>query len=224
MSVHVMRLRNRLHGRVVVIAAVAAAFAGGPTAATAAVYTVSGAQVSVSETQSTMTGGLNGNWTASVTEYRWNDATGRLIAWGTESFTGCLDRRRDGCDRTDPQGTMSFKFTAWQKYDPRSGYAFVTGACIHPVTGGTDGFRGARGVITMKDTLQSDSTVSTSYSGVLTIPAGVSTKSTGGGGSSLLTRVPGTRFFNVPGDPTHPGYYGVGGLARAAAPRVTCGS
>ena len=60
---------------------------------------------------------------------------------------------------------MSFKFIAWQKYDPQNEYAFVTGACIHPVTGGTGGFKGARGVIAMKDTPQSDGTVTTSYVG-----------------------------------------------------------
>ncbi len=65
---------------------------------------------------------------------------------------------------------MSFKFIAWQKYDPQNEYAFVTGACIHPVTGGTDGFKGAHGVIAMKDTPQSDGSVTTSYVGVLTIP------------------------------------------------------
>ena len=127
-----------------------------------------------------MTGGLSGDWTTPSIDYRYDEATGRLVAWGTESFSGCLDRRRNGCDRSDPSGTMTFKFKAWQKYDPQNGYAFVTGACIHPVTGGSGGFKGASGVIAMKDTPQPDGSITTSYVGVLTIPSGMTTKSTAG--------------------------------------------
>jgi hypothetical protein len=187
---------RRPRARFGALAAVIVAFAA-PTAAGAAVYSVYGSQLSTSETESTMTGGLSGGWTTTIADFRFDDASGRLVAWGTETFTGCLDRRRNGCDASDPSGTMSFTFRAWQQYDPQNGYAFVTGACIHPVTGGTDGFRGASGVIAMKDTLRPDGSVTTGYFGVLTIPSGSTTKSA----TAEETR-----------------------LLQAAAPRVTCGS
>ena len=97
-------------------------------------------------------------------DFRFDEATGRLVAWGTESFDGCLDVRRNGCDpcRTRAESLL-FKFIAWQKYDPQNSYAFVTGACIHPVTGSSGGFAGARGVIAMKDTPHPDGSVTTSY-------------------------------------------------------------
>lgn len=179
------------------VAAVVVAFAAAPVAATAGVYTVSGNQVPTANPElSTMTGGLNGDWTTTVAGWRFDDATGRGVAWGTETFSGCLDRLRNGCDTADPSGTMSFNFIAWQKYDPQNEYAFVTGACIHPVTGGTGGFKGAHGVIAMKDTPQSDGSVTTTYVGALTIPSGLSLKSAAAGGNRSL---------------------------QAATPRVTCG-
>ena len=159
--------RPRLRARV--LAAVVVVFAVAPMAATAGVYAVSGDQVAIDESSSTMTGGLKGTWTSFVADYRFDEATGRIVAWGTETFAGCLDRRLNGCDASDAQGTLSFKFVAWQKLDPQNGYAFVSGACIHPVTGGTGGLSGARGVITMKDTLQADGSVSTTYRGLSTI-------------------------------------------------------
>ena len=102
-----------------------------------------------------------------------------------------------GATLSDPRGTLLFKFIAWQKYDPQNSYAFVTGACIHPVTGSTGGFAGARGVIAMKDTPHPDGSVTTSYLGLLTIPSGVSTTSRGGRSDRSLLSV---------------------------SPRVTCGS
>ena len=177
--------RSRSPVRVGALAALVVACVLVPMTATAAVYPVSGSQVTISETESTMTGGLNGGWTTVIAGYRFDEQTGRLVAWGTESFSGCLDLRRNGCDASDPAGTMSFRFTAWQKYDPLNGYSFVTGACIHPVTGGTAGFRGAHGVIAMKDTPHADGTVSTSYAGVLDIPAGPSTKSVAGASRAM---------------------------------------
>jgi hypothetical protein len=197
MSSSTIRVRDRVRGRVAVLSAVVAVFAVAPMAATAAVYTVSGSQVSVSDTLATMTGGLNGTWTTTHVDFKFDEATGRLVAWGTESFDGCLDLRRNGCDLSDPHGTLLFKFVAWQKYDPQNSYAFVTGACIHPVTGATGGFEGARGVIAMKDTPHADGSVTTSYLGVLAIPSATSAKSRDGGRSRSLLSV---------------------------SPRVTCGS
>jgi hypothetical protein len=175
--------------RVAVLAAVVAAFVVVPLAATAAIYTVSGDQVPVSETSALMSGGLNGEWKTLTSDFRYDEATGRVVAWGTESFEGCVDRWRNGCDPSDPYGTMFFKFTAWQKYDTQTG-AFLTGACIHPVTGATGGFEGARGVIGMKDTLNADGSVSTSYRGVLNIPSSrVWTKSVSGARDRSLASV-----------------------------------
>ncbi len=177
---------NRLRGRVAVFAAVVAAFAVVPLAATAGIYAVSGSQVPVTDTLATMTGGLNGDWTTLSLDYRYDEQTGRLTAWGTESFQGCVDRGHDGCDSSDLQGAMFFKFAAWQQYDPQT-FAFKSGGCIHPVTGATGDFQGARGVIVMKDTPQPDGSISTSYWGVLTIPSGMATKSTGGQSRSIAS-------------------------------------
>ena len=177
--------RGKGHPRVRLgaVAAVVAAFAVAPAAATAAVYTVSGNQVAVSETDSTMTGGLSGKWTTTSIDYRFDESTGRLVAWGTEAFSGCLDRLRNDCDPSDPSGTMSFSFVAWQQYGATG---LVSGGCIHPVTGATAGFKGAHGVIGMKDTPQADGSVITTYFGVLTIPSGPSIKSTAGAGTRAL--------------------------------------
>jgi hypothetical protein len=186
---------NRLRGRIAVLAAVVAAFAVAPLAATAAIYPVWGEQVQVafdpstSTSTYTMTGGLVGNWVTVTTGFTYDAATGRFGAWGTESFDGCVDLRRDGCGPFDPHGTLSLTFKAWQQYDPQTG-AFISGGCIHPVTGGTGGFERARGVIGMKDTPNADGTVSTTYRGLLSIPSsGVWTKSVGGARDRSLASV-----------------------------------
>ncbi len=45
--------------------------------------------------------------------------------------------------------------------------ALLFGACVHPVTGGTEDFANAQGTITMKDTPKPDGSVVTTYVGKL---------------------------------------------------------
>ncbi len=111
--------RPRLRARV--LAAVVVVFAVAPMAATAGVYAVSGDQVAIDESSSTMTGGLKGTWTSFVADYRFDEATGRIVAWGTETFAGCLDRRLNGCDASDVQGTLSFSSSPGRSWIHKTG-------------------------------------------------------------------------------------------------------
>ena len=182
MSTRTMTGRTRVRGRIAVLAAVVAAFVVAPMAATAAVYTVSGSQVAVLRHD-----GDDDRWA----QRHLDDVAYRLSVRRSDRSSGCLGNRvLRRLPRCSPQRVRSvrtraesllFKFIAWQKYDPQNSYAFVTGACIHPVTGSSGGFAGARGVIAMKDTPHPDGSVTTSYQGLLTIPTVVSTKSRDGG-------------------------------------------
>jgi hypothetical protein len=191
MSTSTTSRRNRVRGRVAVLAAVVGAFALAPLAATAALYPVWGEQVQVSFDEATltstyrMTGGLVGAWTSVLDPARttFDPVTGAFEGWGTETFEGCVDRHPNGCGPFDPHGTLTFKFKAWQQLDPANGYVLVSGGCVHWVTGGTEGFRGAGGLITMKDTPNADGSVTTTYRGALNLwRPGVWTKSVGGAG------------------------------------------
>ena len=55
-------------------------------------------------------------------------------------------RRR--CDPGEPSGALGFDYVLWMQYDPDSGW-LIEGNCLHPVTGGSGDFAGARGVLTM---------------------------------------------------------------------------
>jgi len=147
------------------VAGVALAFAGQAGAATT--YTVSGGQTVVDESKGIfrMSGGLIGDWvTTSYTEL----GTSPLYrAKGTELFTGCLDRARDGsCGAHDPSGTLSFSFRYWAQFEPDG--QLVWGACAHPITDGTGAFAGASGLIVMVDR-PTPSGVETRYAGTITV-------------------------------------------------------
>ena len=62
-------------------------------------------------------------------------------------------------------------------YDPTSG-ALIKGQCQHPVVGSTGAFKGARGVVYMKDTPTASGVVSV-YSGTL-VYGGAATRSLAG--------------------------------------------
>jgi hypothetical protein len=84
---------------------------------------------------------------------------------GTEMFIGCHDRNRNAkCDKGEV-GTLRLTFTYWGTYDPATG-ALIKGQCQHPIVGGTGAFKGARGVVYMKDTPTANGVV-TVYSGTL---------------------------------------------------------
>lgn len=89
---------------------------------------------------------------------------------GQETFTGCIDRNRDGrCGRRDSRGTMNLTFLYWASFEP-DGTTLITGQCVHPITGGTGAFTGARGVLTMRDRLVG-SDVRTRYRGDIVLNA-----------------------------------------------------
>jgi hypothetical protein len=86
-------------------------------------------------------------------------------AAGTELFTGCHDRNGNKKCEAAEKGTLKFTFTYWGTFDPTTG-ALIKAQCQHPVVGGTGAFKGARGVVYMKDTPTASGVV-TVYSGTL---------------------------------------------------------
>src|SRR5262245_46833997 len=90
------------------VAGAALAFAGQAGAATT--HVVSGSQTVVDENAGTykMSGSLVGDWTQ--TSFTTLATSPLFRGKGTEVFSGCLDRARDGSCNGDPAGTLSFKF------------------------------------------------------------------------------------------------------------------
>jgi hypothetical protein len=102
-----------------------------------------------------MLGDLIGHWTVrsarglagySIPEEPWT-----LVHTGQERFVGCLDRNySQRCDPGEPSGALGFDYVLWMQYDPDSGW-LIKGRCLHPITGGSGDFAGARGVLIMRD-------------------------------------------------------------------------
>jgi hypothetical protein len=155
----------------VLIAALAALALAAPAGAKTTTYPVSGKQTVVDEQAGTykMSGGLVGDW--AITSFTEIAKTPLYKAKGTEHFSGCLDRGRDGSCANDPSGTLDFTFRYWAQFN---GAALIWGACWHPVTGGTGAFKGAQGVLTMTDTPVGDGNVRTDYIGSITLRNGSS--------------------------------------------------
>jgi hypothetical protein len=142
----------------------------------AATYQVAGKQtvIDADAGTSTMSGGLLGAW--KITSFEQVALSPYYEAKGTESFEGCIDRRRDRSCKGDPSGTLAFEFSYWATYGSADPASLVWGACWHPVVGGTGAFAGAQGALTMVDSPTS---------------AGVSTRSIGSWcstGATLLSR------------------------------------
>jgi hypothetical protein len=150
-----------------VLTAVVAALALAAPAG-ASTFALSGTQTVVDYNAGTfkMHGSLIGDWT--TTSYTELAQTPIYQAEGTERFTGCLDRRRDGSCWGDPSGTLLFAFTYSAVFDPGDPPPVVWGACMHPITGGTGSFAHARGVLVMVDT-PTPTGVQTAYIGNLTL-------------------------------------------------------
>ena len=157
------------------IAALAAALAlAAPAGAKTGTYTVSGKQIVVDQDKGIfkMAGGLIGDWT--ITSFTELAKTPLYKAKGTEHFSGCLDRARDGSCAGDPAGTLDFTFRYWARF---KGDALAWGSCWHPVSGGTGAFKGADGVIVMVDTPTGGLDSVTHYVGTLTLKNGSARKS-----------------------------------------------
>jgi len=88
---------------------------------------------------------------------------------GTERFAGCLDLNGDNACRNEPTGSMTFDYVSWIKFDPAllpDVFKELAGGCVHPVTGGSGAFAGARGLLTMRDRPVGDA-IETTYRGTV---------------------------------------------------------
>ena len=100
-----------------------------------------------------MLGDLIGRWTIrsarGLPGYFIPEAPWTMVQTGQERFVGCVDRNHSQrCDPGEPSGALGFDYVLWMQYDPDSGW-LIEGKCLHPVTGGSGDFAGARGVLTM---------------------------------------------------------------------------
>ena len=153
------------------VAAVAALALASP--AGAAAIEVSGSQRVIDDTTARMTGDLRGVWT--TTSFELVGVDPYVEGKGTETFTGCIDRRRDRSCAGDPSGTLSFEYRFWGLYGSPDPASQVWGACWHPVVSGTGAFAGAQGVLMFVDSPTSKG-LSTRYIGSLTLKRGGSAR------------------------------------------------
>ena len=144
-----MVIRKPLSRTIVATCAAALALAAPAAAGT---HQLSGKQITVDQEAGVfkMRGSLIGSW--KTTGFEELGTEPYYHARGTETFRGCLDRRRDGSCRRDPSGTLNFEFEYWGLFGSADPASLVWGACFHPVTSGTGDFAGAEGVIQMVDT------------------------------------------------------------------------
>jgi hypothetical protein len=121
----------------------ATATTGGPTT-----LHVEGTQTQVSENLYKSYGGLLGDfWILTFVPLYESDSL--VIGTGTERFVGCVDVNLDGnCEVSEPSGELLFDFVEWARFDPSTG-ALIESRCVHPITGGSESFQGARGLVTM---------------------------------------------------------------------------
>ncbi|MET0513596.1 MAG: hypothetical protein ABW135_18165 [Thermoleophilaceae bacterium] len=144
--------RPRFTRAALLLAACAAAVLAAAAPAGAKTHAVSGKQIVVNEEAGTskMRGGLIGAW--ALTSFEELETSPWYHAKGTETFKGCLDRRRDRSCKGDPSGTLSFTFEFWGLFASEDPASQVWGACWHPVVSGTGDFAGAQGVLVFADT------------------------------------------------------------------------
>ena len=130
---------------------------------------VEGTQTQVSAELYESHGGLLGDfWILTFDPLYESDSL--VIGTGTERFVGCVDVDLDGaCGVDEPSGELRFDFVEWMTLDPSTG-ALIESNCTHPITGGSDGFHGARGVVTMH-AVPVDGEVEVSYEGTVVLDA-----------------------------------------------------
>ncbi len=93
-----------------------------------------------------------------------------VVGTGTERFVGCVDEDLNGaCAESEPSGELWFDFIEWVTFDPSTG-ALIESNCTHPITGGTDGFHGARGIVTMS-AVPVDGGAEVTYEGTVVVDA-----------------------------------------------------
>lgn len=120
----------------------------------------------------TVTGELIGVWTIppqeAVTYY---SSDTRLYQKGIEYFDGCVNLDGNSrCSGSEPSGVWRTDYIYWASFD--HGDRIIEGGCVHPITGGTKAFRGARGLLHMVDVYASTPAGSTSiYQGEIVLNA-----------------------------------------------------
>jgi hypothetical protein len=154
-----------------VVAGTLMASAASATAATEEPTTlhVEGTQIQVSENLYDSLGGLLGDfWILTFDPLYESDSF--VVGTGSERFVGCVDVDLDGaCGGSEPSGELLFDYVYWATFDPSTG-ALIEGNCTHPITGGSDDFQGARGLVTMHDVVV-DGEVETTYEGTVVLNA-----------------------------------------------------
>jgi hypothetical protein len=154
-----------------VVACTTGAAATAATAATDEPTTlhVEGTQTQVSADLYESYGGLLGDfWILTFDPLYESDSF--VVGTGTERFVGCVDEDLDGaCAESEPSGELRFDFVEWMTLDPSTG-ALIESNCTHPITGGSDGFHGARGIVTMH-AIPVDGDVEVTYEGTVVLDA-----------------------------------------------------
>jgi len=173
---------------------VAALVVAGTAASANAPVKVKGTQTVIDEAKGKyeMHGSLVGKWntTAFKTDYQGTD--GEFVGSGKEVFSGCHDADGNGtCDAGEPTGTLRFTFIYWATFNPKT-QALVRGECVHPVTGGTGGFRNVKGIVHMVDR-PAGKEVKTTYTGSLLFPGATTASVSSTSGSRSLASVAGAR-------------------------------
>jgi hypothetical protein len=130
---------------------------------------VEGTQTQVTADQYESYGGLLGDfWILTFDPLYESDSL--VIGTGTERFVGCVDEDLDGaCAESEPSGELWFDFVEWMTLDPSTA-ALIESNCTHPITGGTDSFHGARGIVTMH-AVPVDGVAEITYGGTVVLDA-----------------------------------------------------
>lgn len=116
-----------------------------------------------------MQGDLVGDWLYIPRTPPLHSSDTLYVEAGTEVFTGCIDRNRNGrCGPHDTRGELRLAFIYWASYDLDGN--LIKGQCVHPVTGGRGAFVGARGRLDMVDRPVGDQ-VKTTYRGTIILDA-----------------------------------------------------
>ena len=131
---------------------------------------VRGTQVPVDPDKGTyaMRGDLVGRWRV-VPAKVLHDTPQLYVEAGREQFVGCLDRNHDEvCQDREPRGALRSTYIYWSSFAHDG--KLVRGRWVHPVTGGTRAFAGARGAINMLGTPVGYG-VRTTYRGRVVLPS-----------------------------------------------------
>jgi hypothetical protein len=157
---------------------------------------VEGTHTQISEDMYESHGGLLGDfWILTFDPLYESDSL--VIGTGTERFVGCVDVDLDAsCGADEPSGELRFDFVEWMTLDPSTG-ALIESNCTHPITGGSDGFLGARGIVTMH-AVPVDGDVEITYEGTVVLNAVPD--------EPLAPEVPAAHAFAVDAAPTSGGH------------------